>query len=206
MSGYTFFKPTLIYKEFILLDLIDKNKNITQREMGKSIGVSVSMVNSYLDDYEKNELIVRKKHTSKSVEYFITKKGVERMRLLNIGYLKNSQMLYVSARENIEKFLIHLESKEKKKIFLYGAGEVAEILLHTIYSSKKSNLTILGVIDDDPKKIGNIIYNTQIVSLDAVKIHAHDGILVSSYTNRHNIIKRLSDYRYDLNKIFNFFD
>jgi DNA-binding MarR family transcriptional regulator len=53
MSDNSFFKPTLLYKEFMILDLIEKNANITQREISNAIGVAVSMINSYLDEYEK---------------------------------------------------------------------------------------------------------------------------------------------------------
>jgi len=206
MSDNSFFKPTLLYKEFMILDLIEKDSNITQREISKIIGVAVSMTNAYLDDYQKKGLIKMKKHSTKTVEYFVTKKGVERKKVLNIGYLKNSQLLYDSARENIEKFLIQLENKGKRKLFLYGAGEVAQILLHTIYSSDNANLAILGVIDDDVNKIGRSVYNTPIVSLDIVKNQIHDGILISSYTNKNSIINKLKDYQYDFNKIYNFFD
>jgi len=205
MSDNQFFKPTVLYKEYMILDMIEKNPNITQREMSKTIGVAVSMINAYLDSFEKKGLIKRKKHSTKTVEYFVIKKGVERKKVLNIGYLKNSQLLYDSARENIEKFLIQLENKGKQKLFLYGAGEVAQILLHTIYSSDNTNLSILGVIDDDINKVGSSIYNTPIVSLDIVKNQNHDGILISSYTNKNSIISKLKDYQYDFNKIYNFF-
>jgi len=206
MSDNSFFKPTLLYKEFMILDLIEKDANITQREISKIIGVAVSMTNAYIEDFVEKGLIKKKKHSTKTVEYFITKKGVERKKVLNIGYLKNSQLLYDSARENIEKFLIQLENIGKHKLFLYGAGEVAEILLHTIYSSDNTSLSILGVIDDDINKVGSSIYNTPIVSLEIVKNQVHDGILISSYTNKNTIINKLNDYQYDFNKIYNFFD
>lgn len=45
MSNNTFFKPTPLYKEFMILDLIEKNKDITQREISLQIGAAVSMVN-----------------------------------------------------------------------------------------------------------------------------------------------------------------
>ena len=206
MSDNSFFKPTLLYKEFMILDLIEKDANITQREISRIIGVAVSMTNAYIENFVEKGLIKKKKHSTKTVEYFITKKGIERKKVLNIGYLKNSQLLYDSARENIEKFLIQLENRGKRKLYLYGAGEVALILLHTIYSSENTNLSILGVIDDDINKVGSSIYNTPIVSLEIVKNQIHDGILISSYTNKNSIINKLKDYQYDFNKIYNFFD
>jgi FlaA1/EpsC-like NDP-sugar epimerase len=190
----------------MILDLIEKNKDITQREMSEQLGVAVSQINAYLDEYEEKKLIKRKKYSTKHVEYFVTNKGIEKKKLLNIGYLKYSQILYDQARENIEQFLTQLESKGRRNIFLYGAGEVAEILLHTIYSSDNSKLNVLGVIDDDVGKIGSTIYDIPIVPIGILKDKDHDGVLISSYSNREAIMTKLKKDYYNLNKTFNFFD
>ena len=136
----------------MILDLIEKNKNITQREIGESIEVAVSMINNYLDEYEEKGLIKRKYHSTKTVEYFVTKKGVERKKLLNIRYLKDSQIVYQSAKNNIISFLNQIVDKGFKKILLYGAGEVAEILLQPIVLDKNIPIKVLAIIDDDINK------------------------------------------------------
>ena len=89
----------------MILDLIEKNKKITQREMSVAIGVAVSMVNNYLDEYEHKGYIKRKYISTKTVEYFVTKRGIERKKVLNISYLNSSLKVYKSAKENIVKFL-----------------------------------------------------------------------------------------------------
>jgi DNA-binding MarR family transcriptional regulator len=96
MSDNQFFKPTVLYKEYMILDMIEKNSNITQREMSKAIGIAVSMINSYIDEYENKGLIKRKKHSTKTVEYFVTKKGIERRKVLN-----NIPGTYNSSKEHI---------------------------------------------------------------------------------------------------------
>ena len=112
MNDNTFFKPTPLYKEFMILDLIEKNKDITQREISETVGVAVSMVNHYLDEYEKKKYIRRKYRSTKTVEYFVTKKGVERKQLLNIKYLGASLKIYNSAEENIRVFLNNIIEKQ----------------------------------------------------------------------------------------------
>jgi len=206
VSNNSFFKPTPLYKEFMILDLIEKNKNITQREMSIAIGSAVSMVNNFLDEYEQKGYIKRKYLSTKTVEYFVTKKGLERRKVLNIGYLNASQNLYNSAKENIERFLIQIEEKGFKNIFLYGAGEVAELLLHTIKSGKIICVNVLAVIDDDANKIGQQVVETDIISKNQIEKISHDGILISSYTNRIKIICNLLEQNYDRSKIIQFFD
>ena len=206
MNDNSFFKPTLLYKEFMILDLIEKDAHVTQREISKAIGVAVSMVNQYIDNFEKKGLIKRKKHSTKTVEYFVTKKGIERKKVLNISYLSSSLKVYKSAKLNIVKFIDQVIEKGFKNILLYGAGEVAEILLQSIISDKDIPIKIIGIIDDDTDKQNHTLINTRIISIDDIKNIHHDGILISSYTNNDLILSKLRQFNYNNEKILQFFD
>lgn len=190
----------------MILDLIDKNKDITQREMSYSIGVAVSMINNYLNDYEKKGLIKRKKHSTKTVEYFVTKKGVDRKKVLNISYLNDSLKVFKLASEDILSYLYLIWKKGFKRIFLYGAGEVAEILLQTLALDTVLSLSIVGVIDDDKTKQSETMVGTRVLHIDNIDLLEHDGILISSYSNKDLIMNKLLSRNYDKNKILNFFD
>ncbi len=201
-----FFKPTPLFKEFMILDLVSKDANITQRALSARLHVSVSMINAYLDEYEKMGYIKRKYLSTKSVEYNITKKGIERKKVLNIGYLNAAQGIYASAKSNIEVFLNQIIEKGFKTILLYGAGEVAEILLHVIRDGHAGPIEVLAVIDDDVSKKGKTIVNRPIILNNQINKFAHDGILISSYTHHKQISDRLMSCQYKKNKIIDFFD
>lgn len=189
----------------MILDMIEKNLNITQREISKNIGIAVSMINGYISEYEKKGLIIRKRYSSKTVEYLITKKGSERRKVLNISYLSNSFKIYKSAKENIEIFINQINEKGFKKILLYGAGEVSEILLQSIITDKEIPIEVVGIIDDDHLKQGQKLLTTPILSLDSIGDINHDGILIASYANKNQIMINLLNKNYDTNKILNFF-
>lgn len=205
MLDNAFFKPTKLYKEFMILDLIEKDAKITQRTMSKELGVAVSMINGYIDDYEDKGYIRRNYISTKTVEYFITKKGIERKKYLNISYLNASQKVYRSAKENIVMFLDSLIESGYKNILLYGAGEVAEILLQVITNEKKHNINVLGVIDDDLLKQGALLLKYPVLSLDEAKLLNYDGILVSSYGHSETIMNKLQQANIDKDKIIGFF-
>jgi len=206
MNDNKFFKPTALYKEYMILDMIEKNPNITQREMSQAIGIAVSMVNDYLDQYEKDKLIKRKKHSTKNVEYLVTKKGIERKKVLNIGYLTATKDIYFQSKENIEKFLAQLKQNGYNNILLYGAGEVAEMILHTVMTSKKNEINIHAVIDDDITKVGQMIGNYKIISRNNITDYSHDGILISTYTRKSDIKNKLISIGYPMNNIIEFFE
>ena len=205
MTDNGFFKLTPLYKEFMLLDMIEKNSNITQRDMSNTLGVALSMINSYVDEIETKGFINRKYKTVKNVEYYITPKGIERKKLLNISYLNASQKVFNSAKENIVMFLNQIIEKGFKNILLYGAGEVAEILLNVIYTDHEIPLRVMGIVDDDINKQGKYLVNTKIVGSEDIKNIKHDGILIASYTNSKEIYEKLIRIGYNKSKVLRFF-
>ncbi|MCD4827122.1 MAG: winged helix-turn-helix transcriptional regulator [Acholeplasmataceae bacterium] len=189
----------------MILDLIEKDAHITQREIAQSIGIAVSLVNNYLDVYEKKGFIKRKYKSTKSVEYFMTKSGLERRKLLNIWYLNASYNVYLSAKDNIIMFLDQIIEKGFKRILLYGAGEVAEILLQVLNDYDKLPLKILAVIDDDTSKQDKKIVSKLIINLNQISDYNHDGILIASYKHHISIRNHLESIKYPKDKIIEFF-
>ncbi|HOI46535.1 MAG TPA: winged helix-turn-helix transcriptional regulator [Bacilli bacterium] len=205
MLKNAYFSPTTTYKEFIILDLIEKNSNITQRELSNVVHVSVSTINDYIETYEQKGYLKRNYITTKTIQYLITDKGIEHRKLLNLGFLNATQKIYDTAKNNIIQFLTKLNESGFRKILLYGAGEVAEILLQVIKNDKSIQLEVVGIIDDNVDKIGKKLLNTTIVSIDKIDSVIHDGILISSYTHHKTIYSKLVQLKYNPDKILEFF-
>src|SRR5690554_3991235 len=206
MKSAQYFKPTPLYKEYMILDLIKKNRNITQRELSENINASVSMINTYIDDYESKGYIKRNYISNKNVEYKITKQGIERKKVLNIGFLKASHKIYSNAKENIKQFLNQFIYKGYKDILLYGAGEVAELLLLVLNDDDTFDIKIKGIIDDDKEKQGKFLFNIPILNNEKIDEIKHDGILISSFMNRETIYDKLNLLKYNKKNIIMFFE
>jgi FlaA1/EpsC-like NDP-sugar epimerase len=131
---------------------------------------------------------------------------MERRKLLNIWYLKSSHEVYLSAKDNIIKFLNQIINKGFKKILLYGAGEVAEIMLQVMNDDNNIPLEVLAVVDDDASKQNETIVNKPVISSVHINSFDHDGILVSSYKHHDAINSKLGLINYNKNNIINFFD
>lgn len=206
MNDNQYFKPTILYKEYMILDMVEKNPKITQREIATHLGVAVSMINDHLEVFEKKGLIKRKKYSTKTVEYFVTKKGTERRKVLNIGYLNATKELYFQAKDTFEKFLAQIKEKGFTNILLYGAGEVAEMILHAIMTSKTNEVNVLAVIDDDLSKVGQKIGSYTIIPRESIREFEHEGILISTYTRKDEIKDKLLKISYPMENIIEFFE
>lgn len=199
-----FLKATPLYKEYAILELLSKDSNISQRAIAKQLDSSLSMINQYLEDYENRGLLLREYKTHKSVLYKITKKGISRLRELNIKYLEGVRLLYEQAKTLVSDFAKSLTTKGFNKILLYGAGEVAALTLQILLEDE-CNLQVLAVIDDDKEKQGGDLLGKAIIPRDNIFDYESDGILISSYTHRESIKKKLIDVNYNQNRILEFF-
>ena len=202
----TLFKPTPLFKELMILNLIANEKKITQRMISNAAGISTSMVNSYLEEYSKKGLLDITYSSSRTVHYQITKKGEEERKLLNIQYLESALDFYNQAKKECLNYLKQIIDKGFKNILFYGAGEVAEIMLYVINNSNDIDINVLAIIDDDVNKQGKRITNIEIVSFDQINNYQYDGILISSYTNNEAIKVKLLNCELDERIILEFFE
>ena len=114
-------------------------------------------------------------------------------------------MLFRS-KDNIISFLNQIIEKGFKKILLYGAGEVAEIMLQVMNDDKEIPLEVVAVIDDNKNRVGDKLVNLPIITLNELSKYNHDGIMISSYKHHETIHNNLVKINYPRNKIIHFFD
>lgn len=84
-------------------------------------------------------------------------------------------------------------------VLIYGAGRGGELLLREILNNQRLHLKPIGLIDDDPLKIGKTLHGYPIIgtSDDIEKICGENviaGIIISSRHIEENHIKRLTTF------------
>lgn len=200
-----FFKPTSLYREFVILDFISKNKDITQRDLAIEVNISVSLINRMLNRLSKQEYIFLTYLSNKNVIYSLTKKGDDRKNLLNIWYLQSSHEFYVRAKLNIVNFLNELKLIGIKEVILYGAGEVGKAIINVLDEDSNASLIAKAIIDDDTEKIGKFINNIPIISINDTNRFPHDCILIASYYYEESLIINLEKTGHSQDKIVSFF-
>ena len=191
-----------MYREFHILDHIDKNTAVTQRQLSDALETAVSLINNDLETIEQQGYIKKDYIHQTKVKYTLTKKGLERKRYLDLTYYSSSQKLYDHAKDNLKRFMESLIDKGFLKLLLYGAGEVSQIIL-TCINEQLTPLTVVGIIEDDPDKHQS--KGVPILDLDQALDLEHDGILIASYTYRDVMIDKLLKQDYSLDRIIHYF-
>ena len=199
------FKPTPLYKELQILNLLTNNPQVTQRGIASAVGISLAMVNYYLEAYEKEGVLKISRDSTRAGLYTLTKKGHEKRKLLNMEFLEASLDVYNQAKLECINFIDKIKNEGYRKLVFYGAGEVCELLLYVINNINETDLSILAVIDDDSEKIGKDIVGVNIIAINDLNKYQYDGVLVSSYTHNDKIKKKLLDLGISEEIIIEFF-
>jgi FlaA1/EpsC-like NDP-sugar epimerase len=200
----TYFRTTKKYREYYLLHSVEKNAAITQRQLSLELNTVVSLVNQDIKEGIKNGYIAKKARSKTRAHYVITKKGIQRKRYLNLEYFDAVQKLYDEAKEHLLEFLNSLENKGLKTIVLYGAGEVAALMLRVLKESQL-NFNVPCIIDDDSSKQGLLLEGVNILSKKKLLEIDFEGILISSYLHNQAIYDQLVALKIESQKIIRYF-
>jgi len=182
-----FFEPSPDYRKFKILDSIYKNAKISQKLLSDECSVVPAMINKYLHDFRKNQII------------FIGKKLREKYLF---DYISEILILYKNIKDEIKiKMDKILRQGREKKIALFGANEITELILQ-INSNKQLN--ICGIIDSDSMKEGLEMNGIKIQLADFDIIMKFDIIIITSLSHFQNIYDNIKDIENYDRKVFIF--
>jgi DNA-binding MarR family transcriptional regulator len=206
LDNIQFFMPTEKIKKLLLLEQIEKNKNITQIQLAKYIHSAPSMINNYIKTLEKDGLLIKNKKSKRDVEYSITKKGVERKNYLLVTFMNELIELYNLTKENIESFIKNLEDKGIKRVVFYGAGETAKVIIKVLKDMPESELELLFLVDDDDKKKGITFERYKVIDPEKLKEYEDkiDAVIITSCVYENEILDRLKRLNIREGKIAHF--
>ena len=136
-------------REDILLSLmnsIEKEPELSQRELAIRSGVALGVMNAYLKNCVKKGLIRISKVPAKRFAYFLTPEGFALKSKMIGNYLKKSFSFYKQAKLSCECLVESFSKLDKKQIFLVGKSELSDIFCMV---SKSQNLDVRMLLSED---------------------------------------------------------
>ena len=189
IKNYKFFNPTKALREYLLLEAMSGTNNPSQRELSSAAGISPSVTNKYLGEFEENGLLQKESLNKRDYKYQLTEKGEKVKRELMVKYIRETfQMFSEGKQELADKLQSYQEEKGVKKVIFYSAGEVTELLIHSLNGS---DLTLQAIVDDNEEKQGNELFGYPIVSRHQIPEYDPDAVIVTTFQYRKEIINKL---------------
>jgi DNA-binding MarR family transcriptional regulator len=110
-----------------LLEEIARDQVTSQRNMARSLNVSLGLVNSFIKRLAHKGYFKITNIPSNRVKYILTPKGMAEKTRLTYEYIQYSFDFYRQARARLKKILADLAEKDQHRLVFWGQGELAEI-------------------------------------------------------------------------------
>lgn len=189
IKNYRFFNPTKQLREYLLLESISKADSPSQRQLSRAAGISPSVTNKYLGEFEDKGLLTRSSLNERDYSYQLTGEGKRKKRELMVKYIRETfQMFSEGKRELGEKLDSYQEQFDYEKIIFYSAGEVTELLIHSLNGK---DLTLQAIVDDDQEKQGGELFGYPVIAKDQIRDYNPDAVIVTTFQYRDKIIEKL---------------
>jgi len=121
-------KSVFMDKEYIIMSEIIVNENVTQRELSRELGISVSTVNALVNKMIKEGLIKMTQVSQKQVFYMLTPVGMMEKAKKTVSYLKAHYRAIYQTKEKIKDVLEELDQEHDAIFVLLSDDEMAEVL------------------------------------------------------------------------------
>jgi len=171
-----------------VLNAIEKNSNITQRDVAKDIGIALGLANTYLKRCIKKGLIKMQHIPANRYAYYLTPQGFAEKARLTAEYLSQGFQFFRLARTQLVTILDACQKRNLNSLALHGLTDIAEIAFLSI---SNYDIEIVGIIDKSSalNEYGGVPIFSNIGDLPPV-----DAIIVTDLGDPRQVVQGLSNY------------
>jgi len=182
------FKPPVRMRDLRLLEEIERNPKVSQRELSNKFGIALGVTNACIKRMARRGLIKLKGIPPRRIAYYLTPKGFTEKTRLTLHFLFYNIQHYAEMKKLISKKLLEMQGSGVSRVAFYGVSDEMEIAYITLQGV---NLSLAGIIDDDKNKEGKELFGYRVQSPEAIPSMQPDAISITSITDGHRMVERL---------------
>lgn len=157
-----FFKEAEALRDLRVLEAVEADSGVSQRELARDLGVAVGVVNACLRALVRKGMIKVRGDSNRSVTYHLTKSGLLHKSALALEWTRNTLGFYRQARTQVAEHLARLAAEGHHEAVVFGAAELGEI---AVLVAPHVGITIAAVLADGDAPLGAQIAGTPVVQL-----------------------------------------
>ena len=147
-------KKVFLDNEYTIMSEIVENKNVTQRELSRILGISVSTVNVLINKMIKEGLIKMTQVSQKQVFYMLTPVGMMEKAKKTVSYLKIHYRAIYQTKEKIKAIFEELDQKHDAIYILLNKDEMSEMMSIAVAEfNSDHNKSNIRFVDNKNKKL-----------------------------------------------------
>jgi DNA-binding MarR family transcriptional regulator len=188
MADFDLFKPPQEMRELNLLQELEKNPVISQRELSHKFGIALGVTNACLKRMALRGWIRIMNLNHHKIGYFLTPKGFAEKANLTLHLISWTVRHYSTLKDLIGKRLLEMQNKGIERIVFYGVSEEMEVAYITLQGI---NLKLVGIVEDDENLKPKTIFGHELEPVSRIQELNPHGVLITSLERCDQRIEKL---------------
>ena len=168
-------------RELEILERLENNGHLTQRDLSKEVGIALGLVNHLLKKMVNKGWIKIKNIDAKKIRYLITPEGAKEKSSLLYKRVESTIHFYLDAKRVIKEKVVHLKNEGIENVSIYGINHISEVLFIVL---KELGLELAYVVDDN--KEGEMWFGYTVVKMDEF-VKSSTNVLILASFNKEEI-------------------
>src|SRR3954454_17246993 len=131
------------HRDLKLLEAVEQDSRITQRNLATRLGIALGLTNVYLRRLVRKGYIKCDNVQSNRISYLITPRGIAEKVRLTYEFMDYSLHLYGEVRQHLRAVIQECAAADRR-VAIFGSGEAAEL---SYLSLKEFGLEPLAIFD-----------------------------------------------------------
>lgn len=182
------FKPSDEIRDLRLLEELEKNPLVSQRELSHKFNIALGVTNACLKRMARKGLIRIRGFNHRKIGYYLTPKGFAEKAKLTFDLISHIVQHYSELKKIISERLLEMQNNGSQRVVFYGVSDEMEVAYITLQGV---NLNLVAIVEDDERVTPQIIFGYEIEPVSRIQEFKPDGILITSLTENHAKRERL---------------
>ncbi len=198
MGNLDLFRPPQEIRELSLLQELEKNPIVSQRELSNKFGIALGVTNACLKRMVHRGWIRISSLNHHKIGYFLTPKGFSEKAKLTLHLISWTVRHYSTLKDIIAERLLEMQNKGVERIAFYGVSDEMEIAYVTLQGL---NLKLVGIVEDEEKIVRKEVFGVELMGVNHIEELKPDAILITTLTEQDEKREKLGRFL-DLQRVY----
>lgn len=191
MVDLSIFRPPQEIRELNLLQELEKNPIVSQRELSHKFGIALGITNACLKRMARRGWIRITGLNHHKIGYYLTPKGFSEKAKLTLRLISWTVQHYSALKEIIGRRLLEIQSAGIERIVFYGVSDEMEVAYLTLQGV---NLKLVGIVEDEEKIGRKEVFGFELKNVSQVETMKPDAVLITALVGQDERMERLRKF------------
>jgi DNA-binding MarR family transcriptional regulator len=191
MTNLNRFRPPEDIRELNLLQELEKNPIVSQRDLSHKFGIALGVTNACLKRMARRGWIRITNMDHRRIGYYLTPKGLAEKTKLTLRLVSWTVQHYSTLKDIIGERLLEIQNKGIERIVFYGVSDEMEIAYVTLQGVK---VQLAGIVEDE-EKMGQKqkVFGFELKKVEQIGTLKPDAVIITSLVDQEKKVQRLRE-------------